>query len=83
MVNLLIVIFFSTFVFLIATYYFSEKNVIFVNKSRSSYLAKLIDKGINLPLLKNDTNNIIIYMNNLKNYKKKRIWEKLISNDDK
>ena len=40
---------------------------------------------VNLPLLKNDTNNIIIYKNGLekfKNKRKKRIWEKLISNKD-
>ena len=38
---------------------------------------------VNLPLLKNDTNNIIIYKNGLeefKNKRKKRIWEELISN---
>ena len=38
---------------------------------------------INLPLLKNDTNNIIIYIDDLeefKNKRKKRIWENLISN---
>ena len=37
----------------------------------------------NLPLLKNDTNNVIIYKNELeefKNKRKKRPWEKLISN---
>ena len=34
-------------------------------------------------LLKNDTNNIIVYKNDLeefKNKRKKRFWEKLISN---
>ena len=37
----------------------------------------------NLPLLKSDTNNVIIYKNELeefKNKRKKRFWEKLISN---
>ena len=37
----------------------------------------------NLPLLKNDTNNVIIYKSGLekfKNKRKKRIWENLISN---
>ena len=36
-----------------------------------------------LPLLKNDTNNVIIYKNELeefKNKRKKRPWEELISN---
>jgi hypothetical protein len=37
----------------------------------------------NLPVLKNDTSNIIIYINDLEDFKKKRkkrFWEKLISN---
>ena len=36
----------------------------------------------NLPLLKSDTNNIIIYKDGLEEFKKKRkkrIWEELIS----
>ena len=39
----------------------------------------------NLPLLKNDTNNVIIYNNELeefKNKRKKRPWEELISNQN-
>ena len=39
----------------------------------------------NLPLLKNDTNNVIIYKKGLeefKNKRKKRIWENLISNQN-
>ena len=41
--------------------------------------------AVNLPLLKNDTNNIIIYIDDLeefKNKRKKRIWENLISNQN-
>ena len=36
-----------------------------------------------LPILKNDTNNVIIYKDDLEEFKskrKKRFWEKLISN---
>ena len=53
------------------------------NKSRSSYSLTLRKYENNLPLLKNDTNNIIIYIDDLeefKNKRKKRIWENLISN---
>ena len=43
----------------------------------------MANKGIeNLPVLKSDTNNIIIYKNDLEEFKKKRkkrFWEKLIS----
>jgi hypothetical protein len=38
-----------------------------------------------LPLLKNDTNNIIVYKNDLEEFKKKRkkrIWEGLISDEN-
>ena len=74
---------FFTFIFLITKYYFSEQNIIFTNKSRSSYSLILNKNEVNLPLLKNDTNNIIIYKNDLEEFKKKRrkrFWEKLISN---
>ena len=79
-----LVIFFS-FIFLIIKHYFSEQNIIFTNKSRLSYLTSLDNNKINLPILKNDTNNVIIYLNDLKNFKnkkKKRFWEKLISNNE-
>ena len=66
-------------------YYFSEQNVIFTNKSRSSYLSSLNDDKSNLPVLENDTNNIIVYINGLEDFKKKKkkwFWEKLISNNN-
>ena len=74
---------FFTFIFLITKYYFSEQNFIFTNKSRSSYSLTSIKDENNLTLLKNDTNNIIVYKNDLEEFKikrKKRLWEKLISN---
>ena len=70
------------FFFLVTKHYFSEKNIIFTNKSRSNYLL-IANKDIeNLPILRNDTNNIIIYKDYLEEFKKKRkkrIWEELIS----
>ncbi len=83
--NVFFLIFFFTFVFLVAKYYFSEENIIFTNKSRTSYLLTLNKENISLPLLINDTNNIIIYKNGLEEFKKKRkkrFWEKLISNSN-
>ena len=38
-----------------------------------------------LPILKNDTKNIIIYIDDMENFKKKRkkrFWEKLISDNN-
>jgi len=73
---------FFIFVFLTTKHYVSDQNIIFTNKSRSSYLY-LANK--NLPVLKNDTNNIIIYKKDLDEFKEKRkerFWEKLISNNN-
>jgi len=72
---------FLLFSFLTINYYFSEKNIIHINKSRSSHSVYYYDK---LPLLKNDTKNIFFYKNDLEEFKKKRkirLWEKLISDD--
>ena len=84
-INIFFLISFFIFIFLVTKYYFSEQNLIFTNKSRSSYSLTLNKYESNLPLLKNDTSNAIIYKNGLEKYKnerKRRIWEKLISNKD-
>ena len=81
--NILFYIFFLVFVGSITKYYFSEKNILITNKSRSSYSKLLNDEKINLPILKNDTNDIITYKDELSEFRKKRkkrFWEKLISN---
>ena len=81
--NIFCLIIFFSFIFLVTKYYFSDQNEIFTNKSRSSYSLTLNKYGNNLPLLKNDTDNIVIYKNGLEEFKskrKKRFWEKLISN---
>ena len=72
---------FSIFTFSIVNHYFSEENIIYINKSRSTYSLTPYNE---LPLLKNDTSNIIVYKNDLEEFKKrrkKRFWEKLISDD--
>ena len=80
--NTLFLIIFSIFTFLVTKHYFSDENVIFTNKSRSSYALQLNIDNKSLPILKNDTNNIIIYKNDVEEFtkkRKKRFWEKLIS----
>tara|TARA_B100001123_G_scaffold431134_1_gene552165 strand:- start:1983 stop:2198 length:216 start_codon:yes stop_codon:yes gene_type:complete len=70
---------------LITKYYFSEENIVFTNKSRSSFSLEGVVGSENLPLLKNDTNNVITYITDLDEFKKKRkkrFWEKLISGKD-
>ena len=72
---------FIAFTFLTINHYFSEENIIHINKLRSTYPVTSYE---DLPLLKNDTNDIIVYKNDLEEFKKKRkkrIWEKLLSDD--
>ena len=66
--NIFFLISFIIFTFLTINYYFSEANMIHINKSRSTYALTLYS---NLFLLKNDTNNIIVYKNDLEEFKKK------------
>ena len=83
--NAFFLIVFFTFIFLISKHYFSEQNIVFTNQSRSSYETSLDNDKNNLPVLKNDTNNTFIYVSDLENFKnkrKKRFWEKLISNNN-
>ena len=83
--NASFLIIFFIFIFLISKYYFSEQNIVFINQSRSSYETSLDNDKNNFPVLKNDTNNAIIYVSDLENFKKKRkkrFWEKLISNSN-
>tara|TARA_Y100000590_G_scaffold117388_1_gene134154 strand:- start:2005 stop:2295 length:291 start_codon:yes stop_codon:yes gene_type:complete len=73
----LIIIF--IFIFLMFKYYISEQNIILTNQARSSYETSLIYNTNDLPILKNDTNNILVYVSDLDVFKdknKKRIWEK-------
>ena len=80
--NILFLIIFFLFILLVTTHYISDKNIIFTNKSRTSYTLVGIDS---LPVLKNDTANIIIYKNDLEEFKKKRkkrFWEKLLTDKD-
>ena len=63
---------FFIFIVLITRFYFSDQNIIETNKSRSFYSVALNSSAQNLPLLKNDTNNIIEYIDDIEVYKKKK-----------
>ena len=83
--NVFYLFFFFIFFILIFIFYFSEQNIVFTNQSRSSYETSLDNDKNNLPVLKNDTNNTFIYVSDLENFKnkrRKRFWEKLISNSN-
>ena len=64
----------SFFIFIILTtrFYFSDQNIRETNKSRSFYSAKLNSNTQNIPLLKNDTSNVIEYIDDIEIYKKKK-----------
>jgi len=64
----------SFFIFIIFSinFYFSDENIKQINKSRFNYLDVLNKHILDLPLLKNDTNNVIEYKNDIENNKKKK-----------
>jgi len=72
---------FTTIIFIIfiVFFYFSEDNKINTNKIRSIHLAKIKENLNQLPILLNNTKNVIEYVNNFeksKNLKTKRkFWE--------
>ena len=65
-------VFIVLFIFFIIKYYFSSKNIKITNKSRSLYSLKINNDIENLPLLKNNTNNIIEYSDDIETYKKRK-----------
>ena len=73
----------SLFIFITLTtsFYFSDQNIRATNKSRSFYVVKLHYDTLKLPLLTNDTNDIIEYRNDVQVFRdkiKKRIYEGLL-----
>lgn len=70
--SLIYVFIFFFFIVFTINFYFSEANIVNTNKSRSLFADRLNTKTQNLPLLKNDTNKIIVFRNDIENYKKKK-----------
>ena len=70
--NILYLSSFLIFIILTTRFYFSDHNIRETNKSRSLYAVTLNNNTQNLPLLKNDTSNIIEYINGIEIYKKKK-----------
>ena len=79
--NVFYIVVIFIFVFFTLKYYFSDQNK---KKSYRSLNKKINDYAKNLPLIKNDTNNIIEYVENAgtDNKKKYNFW-KLLINDEK
>ena len=73
--------FFIFFIFL-ANFYLSDDNIKKINKSRFNYSIELNNNMQNLPILKNDTNDIVEYRIDTEINKKKKynLFWKLIEN---
>ena len=71
-INIFYLASFLIFIILTVRFYFSDQNIRETNKSRAFYSVKIYNKTQNLPLLKNDTNNIIEYINDVEVYKKNK-----------
>ena len=72
------------FLLLTNFYYFSDKNVEKINKNRVNLSSKISKSLDELPLLIDDTKNIIEYQNNdtnLEKIKKRSFWDLLNSNE--
>ena len=77
-------VFFIPFHLLITLYYFSDKNIEKINKNRLNLSSKISKSLDELPLLIDDTQNIIEYQNNdtnLEKIKKRSFWDLLNSNE--
>ena len=79
--NIIILSLFALFIFLLFYFYFSEKNILNTNKSRSLSSINFKVNLYNLPLLKSDTNNVTDKAeNDEKNKKKYNLFWDLIKN---
>ena len=78
----LLTIFF--FIFFVVKFYLSENNIKWSNKIMLQYQNVLDKKFINLPIIKDDTNNIIEYTSEIedfKNKKQRKFWDLLKSSE--
>ena len=78
----LITIFFS--IFFVVKFYISENNIKRSNKIILQYQNELDEKFNNLPIIKNDTKDIIVYTNEIEEFKKKKqrkYWDLLKTNE--
>ena len=79
---LIFTIFISLFLFFIIKYYFSDLNKKKSYRSLNSIDEKLEIFTSQLPILKNDSNNIIEYVEQTNDKKKKYNFWKLLEKDD-
>ena len=77
--NIIMFLLIIIFIFSIYNYYSSNKNIDAKNYNRKNIDQILKEKIIDLPVLKNDTNNVIEFNNSIKNdieeNKKRNFWD--------
>jgi SMC interacting uncharacterized protein involved in chromosome segregation len=80
--NLIFIVIIALFIFFTGKYYFSNENIKNSYRSYKNIDQKIKDYSKNLPILKNDTENIIEYVKQTDKKKKKKFnfW-KLLEND--
>ncbi len=75
------IFFIISFIFIVSKYYFSSKNISDKNFNRLNIDQILNEKINDLPILVNDTNNVIEFNNSLNDEindkKKRKFWELL------
>ena len=72
------------FIFFVIKFYISENNIKRSNKIIFQYQNELNKQFSNLPIIKDDTNDIIEYTNEIeefKNKKQRRFWDLLKTNE--
>ena len=72
------------FIFFVIKFYISENNIKRSNKIIFQYQNELDKQFSNLPIIKDDTNDIIEYTNEVeefKNKKQRRFWDLLKTNE--
>ena len=82
-INLFFVIIIFLFFFNIYKYYSSNKNIDKINSSRSNIEEVIKNKIIGIPVLQNDTNNVIefndLFNKEIRDNKKRSFWDLLKS----
>ena len=79
-IHLLFIILLFSYVFMV---YFSEDISIKINQSRNNYSENINNRVLNIPLLENDTENVINFVleNNSEKKIKKRYFWNLLKNE--
>lgn len=76
--KLILSLYLILFIYLIISYYFSEKNAVLINQNRENH--NISQQNLyKLPILRNDTDNVIVFNDNFssENLKKKKrnFWD--------